>query len=335
MGKKLCLVLLTVWLLGLASDVDAVMWSGAVSRDWSDDGNWQGIGGEPDPPTDPCGSDATSVVIFDQPTNPLPNLPLITEPNEHTAGRFFLNAPLEMTSGELTCWSRFYIGYERRGPGEFTMRGGVVNILDYFPDGVDPGPGRLSVADESTGIFNMYDGQINVSLPDGTGGIKFPDGSGQGTINLFGGVIHTSRVEWKSDKDCQLIFQSSEGYPHGGKLIVNGDVTYPDPNHGVTSGSIYQAYVEGLIITAIPRDVVSIKYEPVEDVTIVESVPTPPGDINGDGVVDWDDLAILVEQWLDRCRIGEWCGGCDLNESGRVDFDDFAIFASDWFESWP
>jgi len=53
-----------------------------------------------------------------------------------------------------------------------------------------------------------------------------------------------------------------------------------------------------------------------------------PGDMDGDGDIDWNDLRILVEQWLDRCRINRWCGGRDIDEDGNVDFDDFAILAA-------
>jgi len=57
-------------------------------------------------------------------------------------------------------------------------------------------------------------------------------------------------------------------------------------------------------------------------------------DLDHDWDVDWDDLAIFVQEWVNRCRIGEWCGGRDINESGRVDFDDFAILAGNWLKEY-
>ena len=59
-----------------------------------------------------------------------------------------------------------------------------------------------------------------------------------------------------------------------------------------------------------------------------------PGDLDHDWDVDWDDLAIFVQEWANRCRLGEWCGGRDINESGRVDFDDFAILAGNWLKEY-
>ena len=67
----------------------------------------------------------------------------------------------------------------------------------------------------------------------------------------------------------------------------------------------------------------------------VWTTPGPlPGDLDEDGVVDYDDLKILVEQWAARCRIDEWCQGRDINRDGTVNFRDFAILASDWLRRW-
>jgi len=60
-----------------------------------------------------------------------------------------------------------------------------------------------------------------------------------------------------------------------------------------------------------------------------------PSDLDADGLVEWDDLRILVSYWLDRCHINKWCAGSDINQSRNVNFVDFAIFASEWLESCP
>lgn len=64
--------------------------------------------------------------------------------------------------------------------------------------------------------------------------------------------------------------------------------------------------------------------------------PIPPcyytlrGDLNGDCTVDFLDLAILSEQWLNTCDNITWCNKADINHSNAVDFSDFAIMASNW-----
>jgi hypothetical protein len=64
-----------------------------------------------------------------------------------------------------------------------------------------------------------------------------------------------------------------------------------------------------------------------------ESGPLP-SDFDGNGTVEWADLKILCQWWLSRCRVGDWCDGCDLNQSGTINFKDFALFALDWLKTW-
>jgi hypothetical protein len=49
-----------------------------------------------------------------------------------------------------------------------------------------------------------------------------------------------------------------------------------------------------------------------------------PGDINADGVVDHEDLAILITLW------GHQGSAADLNGDGWVDFDDLLILLGHW-----
>jgi len=53
-----------------------------------------------------------------------------------------------------------------------------------------------------------------------------------------------------------------------------------------------------------------------------------PVDINGDKSVDFDDLAVIVEDWLDSTDIIE----ADLNWDDIVNFEDYAIWADNLFE---
>ena len=55
-------------------------------------------------------------------------------------------------------------------------------------------------------------------------------------------------------------------------------------------------------------------------------------DYNNDYAVDFDDLAFVLDYWLNSCGTGNDCIEADLNSSGSVDLEDFANCAQDWTE---
>jgi hypothetical protein len=58
------------------------------------------------------------------------------------------------------------------------------------------------------------------------------------------------------------------------------------------------------------------------------------GDLNGDGSVNFEDLMIFCEHWLNTgCVQPYGCGGADLNNDTNVDFRDFSILANNWLKS--
>ena len=58
-----------------------------------------------------------------------------------------------------------------------------------------------------------------------------------------------------------------------------------------------------------------------------------PGDLNGNGTVEWDDLAIMASSWLvDDC--GNIPQG-NLDSDCDVDFNDYALLAQDWLKTTP
>ena len=58
--------------------------------------------------------------------------------------------------------------------------------------------------------------------------------------------------------------------------------------------------------------------------TIVVTQPAPNPDLNGDGVVNGDDLGLLLAAW------GATGGPADLNDDGSVNGDDLGILLGDW-----
>jgi hypothetical protein len=56
-------------------------------------------------------------------------------------------------------------------------------------------------------------------------------------------------------------------------------------------------------------------------------------DLYPDGIIDWADLRVVVQQWAEECPIYDWCAGRDIDRNGRVDFLDFAFLASYWLQT--
>jgi hypothetical protein len=56
--------------------------------------------------------------------------------------------------------------------------------------------------------------------------------------------------------------------------------------------------------------------------------PSSPADLNGDGVVNGDDLGILLGAW-GACPADGWCPA-DLNDDRAVNGDDLGIMLGAW-----
>ncbi len=55
-----------------------------------------------------------------------------------------------------------------------------------------------------------------------------------------------------------------------------------------------------------------------------------PGDFNGDGVVDFNDLIGFANAWIAYNSNQPWSNVADLNNDGKVDFNDLILFANAW-----
>lgn len=56
----------------------------------------------------------------------------------------------------------------------------------------------------------------------------------------------------------------------------------------------------------------------------------PSADLTRDCFVDFADIAILANQWLNDCNSPDWCDGADINHIGSVGFIDYAVLAGQW-----
>jgi len=59
------------------------------------------------------------------------------------------------------------------------------------------------------------------------------------------------------------------------------------------------------------------------------------GDLNNDGIVDFEDLAMLACYWRPYvCSEPAWCKCSDFDQSGSVDFYDLARLTENWQRTW-
>ena len=103
------------------------------------------------------------------------------------------------------------------------------------------------------------------------------------------------------------------------------------PIHNTFSGehrSLVVMDVDG--VTELYRDILNSTYFPLyeddfRDVIISNYPSSMPGDVNGDGYVNVDDLLVVISQWGP-------CSGCsgDLNEDGVVGVDDLLVILAHW-----
>jgi 1,4-alpha-glucan branching enzyme len=62
---------------------------------------------------------------------------------------------------------------------------------------------------------------------------------------------------------------------------------------------------------------------------VVLSQGTTP-DINLSGMVDFRDMSVLADYWMESCDSWDACGGADFDMSGAVGFGDLYRFLGEW-----
>jgi arabinogalactan endo-1,4-beta-galactosidase len=105
----------------------------------------------------------------------------------------------------------------------------------------------------------------------------------------------------------------------GGKGI---GVFYWEPTWVWNSGVAYRALFQPI----------SGNWRNVDMLTGLEAFDKIYGDINGNGIVDFEDVGILTEQWLQQPGTPSADIAPPHNGDDMVDFLDFALLASHWLE---
>ena len=58
--------------------------------------------------------------------------------------------------------------------------------------------------------------------------------------------------------------------------------------------------------------------------------PYPPGDLNQDCYVNWQDMDKFADQWLVSCAGPGWCSGADMGKDAGVSLKDLAVIGTNW-----
>lgn len=115
--------------------------------------------------------------------------------------------------------------------------------------------------------------------------------------------------EWLSFTNIPVVLLDVSS-PEGGTLDgIIGMNLFADLNFTLRGGGMFL------------QDDPAIEYEPVSRL---------PGDINGDGVIDWLDIGAFADAWLATTRTPNWNARADMVSDGIINFRDFAVFAQNW-----
>jgi Aspartyl protease len=115
--------------------------------------------------------------------------------------------------------------------------------------------------------------------------------------------------DWLSFTNIPVVLMDISS-PEGGTLDgIIGMNLFTDLNFTLRGGGMFL------------EDDPAIEYEPVSRV---------PGDITGDWVVDWFDVAALADAWLTTPESPNWNARADMVSDGIINFLDFAVLAQNW-----
>jgi len=208
---------------------------------------------------------------------------------------------LEINSGDVNVAGVVNIGDE--GACTLIMNGGTLTADDDFVIGNEA---------TSTAAVNMFGGNINIAN-------SFVVGQdGPAIVSIGGGTIQCSSFSINS---LSIVDIANDGV-----LVIGGDVvsdvnTYRASNKIIADGGASMIAVD-YNVSNIGKTTVKVGY-----------IIAYKGDLNCDNAVDFKDLAVLAEQWLqDRGDLPYAYIAPASQSEGVVDLEDFAILYQHWLE---
>ncbi|MCE5340688.1 MAG: dockerin type I domain-containing protein [Planctomycetaceae bacterium] len=208
------------------------------------------------------------------------------------------------------------LAYEpNSGWSKADIAGKEISSTDHNNVKVTPGANPVA----ADGVINAKD--IDWICTVLRGGIK---AAALGQTPSVNSDVHSNVLNWNNLDDASWMDLNCD---MNGDLIVDGedlDIVVID----ILGTNYGDVNLDGEI-NAADRDII------VANISTSYGKSWADGDINGDGYVTADDLAmyrniqleVFASYWLETCSSPDWCEGMDYNHSGRVNFVDFATLA--------
>jgi hypothetical protein len=344
-GKHNFLISLIVLLIvaAMSSAADFVWDDQAGDHNWNTATNWN-------PDTVPPSTSGNYAKILTS------TGPILTAGQTATPYRIYLdgsNGSMTVDGGTINLTSSWIgIGYTAStDSGTLTMNSGTINATGTS--------GHLYCAVDGTGTLNMSGGAINLAKtlyvgrdPTGVGIVNLSGGTitcdvlaigtvgGTGTINLTG----TGKLVINGDVTAQITTCVANGQikAYGGAGVVMKDYNVTTPNKTTVWGiASYKALTPSPedAITNVPVSGTNLTWKPglsavSHDVYLgtvsndVNNAQRLAGDLNGDGTVNFKDVAEITLYWLTNPAGTEPYAG--VNDDDTVNFLDYALLAQDW-----
>lgn len=170
----------------------------------------------------------------------------------------------------------------------------------------------------------LYGGQLEVSLGE-TEQTAYTDNGEtyEGKITTGLTAVTTCTLT-AGGNELELVFDTPYTY-NGGNLVVQTLVNEAGDNYAQQDfvGIETEALTSYCEYYSFGDNTLAHKFLPKMTVTYVPSqTPTLKGDVNGDGVVDSNDINLLINMTLGKA---EKTASADLNDDGEVDGNDVNI----------
>jgi predicted phosphodiesterase len=231
-----------------------------------------------------------------------------------------------MIAGTVSVGSNLIVG--NMGSGTMNMTGGSITVTGTFGIAQSGGAGDvfLDGGTVSSGSFSMLSG----AAMDITGGTLIVSGDVTSTINQYisSGWLTAYRgsgtlnVDYNVTNPGKTTVTGESGTPPP----LPGQATNPSPSNGATGISTLADLSWTAGIYAVSHDVYF-----GTDFSDVNSAARLPGDLDGSGTVDYNDLFILTDYWVADPFGSEPYAG--INDDNIVDFFDYALLAQDFSDS--
>ncbi|MCP3905779.1 MAG: DUF11 domain-containing protein [Planctomycetes bacterium] len=221
------------------------------------------------------------------------------------------------------------------GAGVFTAQPGLPVGLD--PVDVDTDDLNLDGLDDIV-TANFGDGTVTILLNLGPPDLGAPTFAEPITLDAGIAPLSVELVDLDGDSDLDIVVAGED--PIAGPallllenlLVPSGVLTFGDPQ-AIPIGAEPQHVLSGDFNDDGPPDLVTVNVDLDQptggSVTVLINTVFPcPGDLNGDGEVNFGDILFIIGHW-GPCQIGITCPG-DPNLDGEVNFGDILIVIAHW-----